>query len=285
LQSAALASLVMPPATSGPNALICARRGAAQEGFPRMNRLAVLLWAALLVPVIGKGDGVVVFNEIMYHPATNEPALEWVELYNQMAVDVDLSGWRIADGIEFLFPSGTVLRSGGYLVVAIAPDALTAQSGATNVTGPFAGRLSNNGEELELRDLNNRVMDSVKYGVDGEWPAGPDGTGVSLAKKAPLLASRPADNWTVSAQPGGTPGGTNFTAGHRHRSGDGLARDRLRGSRMGLRAVAALRGGGAIARAEGDTPGAGPQHLLFSHDVQRLRRSGDALVDTAADCR
>ena len=38
-------------------------------------------------------DSVVVFNEIHYHPATNETALEWLELHNQMSIDVDLSGW------------------------------------------------------------------------------------------------------------------------------------------------------------------------------------------------
>jgi hypothetical protein len=31
----------------------------------------------------------VVFNEVMYHPASNEPAMEWVELHNQQAVDVE----------------------------------------------------------------------------------------------------------------------------------------------------------------------------------------------------
>jgi len=48
--------------------------------------LACLL--ALISPA--RADTSVVFNEIMYHPATNEPAMEWLELYNQMAVDVRL---------------------------------------------------------------------------------------------------------------------------------------------------------------------------------------------------
>src|SRR5439155_25547321 len=65
---------------------------------------------------------------------------------------------------------------------------------------------------LELRDLNNRLMDAVSYGVDGTWPSGADGSGVSLAKKNPNLASRPAANWIASAQTGGTPGTANFTA-------------------------------------------------------------------------
>src|ERR1044072_5814116 len=131
-----------------------------------------------LLPVAAWADGVVVFNEIMYHPATNEPALEWVELYNQMSVDVDLSGWRIAEAIDYTFPNRTVIRAGSYVVVAISPASLMAVTGLTNVLGPFSGRLSNSGEKLELRDLNARLMDSVSYGTDGDWSAGADGSGV-----------------------------------------------------------------------------------------------------------
>ena len=168
---------------------------------------AVFLWTGHSA----RGDSVVVFNEIMYHPATNEPGLEWLELHNQNAVDVDLGGWRLTGGIDYTFAAGTVIRGGGYLVVAVSPATLMAASGATNVAGPFTGRLSNNGEELRLRDNNNRLMDSVNFGVDTDWPAGADGSGLSLVKRHLNLASRPAENWTVSAQIGGTPGAANFT--------------------------------------------------------------------------
>src|SRR3954453_9415904 len=178
--------------------------------IPRMKRLLIALFCLCSAQAL-RADSVVVFNEIMYHPATNEPASEWVELYNQNAVDVDLSGWRITDGIDYLFPNGTVIKGGGYLVVAISPASLRA-AGVTNVVGPFTGRLSNNGELLRLRDINNRLMDSVSYGTDGDWPVSPDGSGTSLAKRDRNLASKPAENWTVSAQIGGTPGAANFTS-------------------------------------------------------------------------
>jgi hypothetical protein len=152
---------------------------------------------------------VIVFNEVMYHPATDEAALEWVELHNQNAVDVDVGGWRLSSGIDYVFPGGTVIRGGGYLVVASDPASLTAQAGISPVLGPFAGRLSNGGEQLRLRDLTGRVMDELDYGTDGDWPAGADGSGPSLAKRQPNLASRPAESWTTSLQPGGTPGASN----------------------------------------------------------------------------
>lgn len=158
-----------------------------------------------------RADSVVVFNEVMYHPATNEPALEWIELYNQNAVDVDLGGWRLSDGVDYTFPFGTVIKGGGYLVVSISPAALSA-AGVTNVLGPFAGRLANGGERLNLRDLNDRLMDTVTYGADGDWPVAADGAGLSLAKRHGDLASAPAENWTVSTQIGGTPGRVNFSS-------------------------------------------------------------------------
>jgi len=186
-----------------------------RPGFHRLSLRSLYFFAALLfcfLPFATQADSVVVFNEIMYHPATNESALEWVELYNQNAVDVDVGEWRISGGIDYVFPIGTVVKGGGHLVVSIAPAALMAQAGISNVLGPFTGRLSNGGEQIRLRDLNDRVMDEVDYGTDGDWPLGADGSGMSLAKKDPNLASQPAESWTVSRQSGGTPGAPNFPA-------------------------------------------------------------------------
>jgi hypothetical protein len=103
-----------------------------------------------------------------------------------------------------------VVPGGGYIVVAISPAALAAATGYTNAYGPFVGRLSNSGERLELRNNNHRLMDWIEYGTDGDWPVGPDGGGVSLAKINPDSASPPATNWTMSAEAGGTPGAPNF---------------------------------------------------------------------------
>jgi hypothetical protein len=154
-------------------------------------------------------DSTVVFNELMFHPATSETNNEWFELKNQMAVDMDISGWRVTKGVEFTFPEGTIVNGGGYLIVAISPATLSAL-GVTNVLGPFSGRLSNNGDTLELRNNNNRLMDSVNYGVEGDWPVGPDGAGPSLSKIDEDTAGDKSENWRASELNGGTPGRRNF---------------------------------------------------------------------------
>ncbi len=100
-------------------------------------------------------DSIVTFNENMYHPAGDDPALEWVELYNQMSVDIELSNWRLEGGIAFRFPTNTILPANGHAVVAANPAALIAATGAANVFGPFAKQLANDGETLRLRNHNN----------------------------------------------------------------------------------------------------------------------------------
>ena len=157
-----------------------------------------------------RADTAVVINEIMYHPATNEPAMEWVELYNQLAVDVDISDWSIAGGISYTFPSNTIVRGGGFVVVSVSPSTLNAVLGKTNVLGPFLGRLSNSGDLLRLRNNSGRVVDEVTYGADGDWPVAPDGSGVTVAKFDRDGASGSDANWRASDQIGGTPGADNF---------------------------------------------------------------------------
>jgi len=175
-----------------------------------MNFRLLSLFATFALLPRAFADSPVVFNEIMYHPLTNESQLEWAELQNQMAVDVDISHWRLDGGISFRFPEGTMIRAGGYMLVAVSPSTLMAATGLTNALGPFIGRLSNAGEELRLRDNNNRVMDEVTYGVEGDWPVAPDGAGPSLARRRANVRGSDSQNWLASTQLGGTPGAENF---------------------------------------------------------------------------
>ena len=166
-----------------------------------------IIWFAALLRTLA-GDSVVVFNEVMYHPRDGD-SVEWVELHNQMAVDVEISGWSI-EGIGYIFPTNTVMAGGGYVVVASNPATLAQRTGLTNVYGPFTGRLANEGEEITLRNHNQRIMDVLGYGTSHPWPVGPDGSGFTLAKRKPNAASDRAENWSHSLEPGGTPARINF---------------------------------------------------------------------------
>ncbi|MES2640262.1 MAG: lamin tail domain-containing protein [Myxococcota bacterium] len=146
--------------------------------------------------------GSITFSEILYHPRSDED-VEWIELYNPMALDMDLSGWLLEGGVTYTFGEGSVLAAGGYLVVAADPARLT------DALGPYAGTLADGGERIDLRNNGGRLIDTVAYGDDDPWPVEADGSGLSLAKGDPDSASDHAENWTASAELGGTPGQPN----------------------------------------------------------------------------
>jgi hypothetical protein len=159
-----------------------------------------------------RADNVVTFNEIHYHPTAAQPGGEWIELKNQYAVNVDMSGWRLTGGVDFVFPAGTVIPAGGYFVIAANPGALQTAAGISGVFGPFTGTLANGGERIVLQNNSGRVMDEIDYGTDGAWPSGPDGGGPSLAKRREGLPSGDSASWRASKTSTPTPGAENFPA-------------------------------------------------------------------------
>ncbi len=153
-------------------------------------------------------DSTVTFNELSYNPGDKQD-LEWIELYNQMAVDMDLSGWSIA-GVDFVFESGTVIAAGDYLVIAKTPDEFLMATGISDALGPYAGQLANAGETIELINNSARVMDRIDYRDNSPWPVGADGSGATLAKRLPNTNSELSASWLASREVGGTPGAVNF---------------------------------------------------------------------------
>ena len=149
--------------------------------------------------------GAVVFNELLVDPAEDRDD-EWLELHNQLAVDVDISGWSLEGGVDFTFPEGTFIRGGEYLVVAAAPERLPDIA----ALGPYERRLGRRGERLSLRSNGGRLMDQVEYDDAFPWPTLADEDGRSIAKADPDRASPPGEHWRPSAAVGGTPGARNF---------------------------------------------------------------------------
>ncbi len=152
-------------------------------------------------------------TEIHYHPHENDDAgLEFVEIFNDSSIAIELSGFYFADGIEYAFPEGTFLESRAYLVVCADVDAVKARYEIENAVGNFSGRLANEGERITLVNHVGSPMTSVRYRNDEGWPAGADGTGYTLVLRDAFSFSADSENWIRSSQPGGTPGYENFPA-------------------------------------------------------------------------
>lgn len=156
----------------------------------------------------GLGGGVSI-NEVMYHPKSSAD-LEWIELYNPLGIDVDVSAFRIKGDVQFLFPEGTRIVSRGYLVVAADANLLAQDLGKPVAVGSYTGRLSDDSGKIELWNNADRLLDSMEYADIEPWPVVPDGSGASLSKKTVGMASDTAEEWTRSARVGGTPGEANF---------------------------------------------------------------------------
>ncbi len=181
------------------------------------------------------GDPVrVVINEIMFHPGHVAPepeniGLEYIELHNAGASAVDVSGWRLTDGVEYAIPSRAPLDAGQYLVLAADVNEFKARYPTViNVVGGWLGHLSNSGERIEVCDGSGVVIDRVRYADEGDWAMrelGPvdhehrgwqwsdaaDGGGRSLELVNPGFSNDYGQNWTASAVQNGTPGAANST--------------------------------------------------------------------------
>jgi len=203
-------------------------------------KVSLLLWAILVCSVDARafaetdGKGALVINEIMYHPYHPVPGAEeireeYIELFNRGTEAVNLSGWRLSNGVDFVFPNVTI-GAGEYLVVAADPNWLIVNyGGVANVVGGWDGKLSNSGERVELVDSSGGRIDSVRYADQGDWGTrelGPvdhghrgwiwiaqhDGRGKSLELMNPALPNEYGQNWTASNRDGATPGVINSMA-------------------------------------------------------------------------
>ncbi|MBI4583172.1 MAG: lamin tail domain-containing protein [Planctomycetes bacterium] len=154
----------------------------------------------------------VIIDEIMYHPLSDDPRDEYVEIHNRGAAAVDLGGWSFVKGINFTFPAGTAIGAGEYLVIARDPERIRAVYGlpAEKVLGPAQdqqsledfGALSNEGERLTLKDALGNTADAVRAFDGGEWPHWADGGGSSLELIDPFSDNDAGQAWDASDDSG-----------------------------------------------------------------------------------
>ncbi|MBI4601728.1 MAG: lamin tail domain-containing protein [Planctomycetes bacterium] len=144
-------------------------------------------------------DGVV-FNEIMYHPISDDDTHEYIELYNRGAAAVDISGWSV-EGVGLTFLPGTTIGPSAYLVIARDPAGIEARyslSGGVVLPTPWTGNLRDGGERLNLLDAAGNVADTVRYHDGGDWTIWPDGGGSSLELIDPWADNDAALSWDAS---------------------------------------------------------------------------------------
>jgi hypothetical protein len=144
----------------------------------------------------------VVINEIMYDPPYHAEGTEFIELFNRGNSVVDLAGWRFVEGISFIFPPGTAIPAGGFLVVAAKAERLKSVYGEIPVVGDYKGRLRHGGERLRLVDAQGNLVNEVDFRAGGDWPALAHGGGSSMELLHPWMDNGRGSAWRDSEESG-----------------------------------------------------------------------------------
>jgi hypothetical protein len=145
-----------------------------------------------------------VISEIMYHPTNSN--LEFVELFNSRGEPQDLSGYQLAGSISYMFPAGTQIDGGGFVVVAKSPIDFQNTYGLTAVLGPYTNNLPNSKGSVQLINQSGGVLLDVNYATVPPWPISPDGGGHSLVLARPSYGEDNVLAWAASDSVGGSPG-------------------------------------------------------------------------------
>ena len=212
--------------------------GRSPDGAPAFQELSARSPGARNSPPLIRD---IVINEIMYHPISEDDNDEFIELFNKGPGAIDLGDWRFTDGVDFRFPSNTVVTPGAYLVVAKNRTNLLARhpnlaSNPILVVGDYDGMLANDRERLALAmpelaiNADNPsnvttnviyvVADEVEYRDGGQWGHWSDGGGSSLELIDPRADNRLAPNWADSDETGKAPWTTIETTGVLDNGGD-----------------------------------------------------------------
>jgi hypothetical protein len=168
-------------------------------------------WSALSEAVFQVAEmGIPIkITEIMYNPPWGEQ-YEYIEIMNSGGSVVDLSGFSFT-GIDYMFPNGVKIEPGQTIVIVsdISPSAFSSLYPGVAPVGYFGKRLSNSGEQIDLKDAAGNIVCSVNYQPSGLWDSRANGGGYSLELTDPAADTRDPANWRASAFVGGSPGSIN----------------------------------------------------------------------------
>jgi hypothetical protein len=171
-------------------------------------------WSALneAVFTIPSQPNNIIISELHYHPlpqdTIDESEFEFIELQNAGTEAQNLGLDRFVKGVNYVFPSNTVLRPNEYLVLASDEHYFSLRYGFSPF-GAYSGQLDDGGERIALVDASGDTLVSLRYDDKPPWPESADGEGYSLVL-AHIGLNPDYDNpasWHASQMIHGDPGG------------------------------------------------------------------------------
>ncbi len=164
---------------------------------------------------VNPSDIKVVFSEIFYDTPGSDPVEEWIELYNNSPVAVDISGWTITDnngaGATFTIPANSIVASGTYFTLAKDSTGFTALYGYNADVYGGLPSMNNDGEALVLKNKSGVAMDAVAMegGSTGGMPTGwgsvsdpSASTGETIVRSDPTSDTDTYSDWTTESNNG-----------------------------------------------------------------------------------
>lgn len=156
-------------------------------------------------------------SEIMYNPApppTGSPYtsddFEYVELINKGTANLDLSGVKFTQGIDFTFTENLVVAPGQRTLVVKDLAAFQSRYGHvydSMIAGTYTKSLSNSGDHIRLEGpVGQTILD---FSYDDKWYPQTDGQGFSLVIVDPNESTAlwgDKSGWRASTNPDGDPG-------------------------------------------------------------------------------
>ena len=140
-----------------------------------------------------------VISKINYHPlvdvALNSDDFEFIEIRNNGSSTVDLTGIYFGGlGLAYQFEAGATVSGGGAIFLSNKSESFFSRYGFESF-GEFSRNLSNDSEDLVLRDAYGNIIDEVTYKDSLPWPEDADGNGAFLELVSLNLDNSLASSW------------------------------------------------------------------------------------------
>jgi hypothetical protein len=161
---------------------------------------------------------------------------EFIEVVNISGATVPLfdpasptNTWHLKGGVDFVFPTNQSLGPGACLLLVNFDPADTATatlfraryglSFGVPLFGPYSGKLSNAGDDVELQrpmilsttNTGHVLLDKVDYQDDVPWPKAADGLGLSLHRANLAAYGDDPTNWVAAPPTAAAPRATTGT--------------------------------------------------------------------------
>jgi hypothetical protein len=164
-------------------------------------------------PAQAGNDQAVVINEINYRSDAAFDTKDWVELFNNSDVTVDIGGWILRDNSDdhsFILPANLRLEPWSFLIICrnstnfhiLQPDVL-------QITGDMSFKFSSTGDDLRLFNANSELIDQVSYSAFSPWPDLTGKDGFTMELMDPDLDNGLPETWKISGAYSGSPGKKN----------------------------------------------------------------------------